>query len=115
VTSIIRNANMALMDVAISATSKDISRAIESAKSVQLSSARLIFNSIFLPSAPLFLQFESIDTNILKISRMLAFFRLYEFLTSTLETAVKGTDPETVSHSPERKSPAEREWHRASR
>jgi hypothetical protein len=92
VTSIIRNANMALMDVAISATSKDISRAIESAKSVQLSSARLIFNSIFCPSAPLCLQFVSIDTNILKISRMLAFFRLYEFLTSTLETAVKDID-----------------------
>ena len=86
VTLIIRNANIALMDVALSIISKDISRSIELAKSVHLSSARLLFNSLFLPSAPLFLLFDSIDTNTLKITRMLAFFRLYEFLTSTLDT-----------------------------
>jgi hypothetical protein len=84
VTSIIRNANMALMDVALSSTSKDMSRAIDIVKSAHLSSARSLFNSLFLPSAPLFLLFGSIDTNTLKINRMLAFFRLYDFLTSTL-------------------------------
>jgi hypothetical protein len=50
VTLIIRNANIALMDVALSIISKDISRSIELAKSVHLSSARLLFNSLFLPS-----------------------------------------------------------------
>ena len=48
--------------------------------------SRTINGVFFLPSAPLFLLFDSIDTNTLKITRMLAFFRLYEFLTSTLDT-----------------------------
>ena len=86
VNSIIENANMALMEVARSIASKDLSRAIDVAKSAHLSAARSIFNSLFIPSAPLYLLFGSIDTNTLKINRMLAFFRLYEFLTSTLGT-----------------------------